>query len=71
MLDVLKTLRGRLRKLCIFICSLFTLGRPGGWILLLLAFRIFFLIFLPSPRLPLYTSCVLWVVPLCAFYNIL
>jgi hypothetical protein len=64
MLDVLKTQRDRLRKLCITFFSLFTPGQPVGWILLLLAFRIFFLVFLLPPRLPLvYVLCTMGCAP--------
>jgi hypothetical protein len=71
MLDVLKTQRDRWRKLCITFFSLFTLGRPVGWIHLLLAFRIFFLIFLPPPRRPLvYVLCTMGCAPF-ALFNII
>jgi hypothetical protein len=64
MLDVLKTLRGRLRKLCIMFSVLFTPGRPVGSIRLLLVFRIFFLAFLLPPRLPLvYVLCTMGCAP--------
>jgi hypothetical protein len=64
MLDVLKTQQGRLRKLCIIFSSPSTPGRPVGWIHLLLAFRIFFLVSLPPPRLPLvYVLCTMGCAP--------
>jgi hypothetical protein len=68
MLDVLKTLRGRLRILYIMFFVLFTLGRPVGLIRLLLVFRIFFLTFLLPPRLPLeYVLCTMGCAPFALF----
>jgi hypothetical protein len=68
MLDVLKTQRGRLRKLCIIFSLLFTLGQLVGLIRLLLAFRIFFLAYLLPLRLPLvYVLCTMGCAPFALF----